>query len=177
MENDKNIEVAVFAGGCFWCIEAVFTMFHGILEILPGYTGGHSQNPCYEDVCEGDTGHAEAVKISFDPSIISYRKLLEIFFTAHNPTTLNQQGADIGTQYRSAIFYNSSEQELIAKNYIKELSDSKAYDSPIVTEVSPLYTFFEAEKYHQEYFKNNPKKAYCQISIAPKVAKIKNKFL
>ena len=160
MVDNCNKDIAVFAGGCFWCLEAVFSMFDGIIEIVPGYAGGHTKNPSYEEVCRGDTGHAEAVRITFDPSAITYQKLLEIFFSAHNPTTLNRQGDDIGSQYRSAIFYCSSEQQSEALQYIQEMTNKVLYKDPIVTEVVQLESFYEAEKYHHQYFKNHPDQAY-----------------
>jgi len=176
MVDNCNKDIAVFAGGCFWCLEAVFSMFDGIIEIVPGYAGGHTKNPSYEEVCRGDTGHAEAVRITFDPSVITYHKLLQIFFSAHNPTTLNRQGDDIGSQYRSAIFYCSSEQQSEALQYIQEVTNKGLYKDPIVTEVVQLESFYEAEKYHHQYFKNHPDQAYCQLAIHPKISKIKKEF-
>ena len=176
MMNNCNKDIAVFAGGCFWCLEAVFSIFDGILEIIPGYAGGHTKNPSYEDVCGGDTGHAETVRITFDPSVITYRELLQIFFSAHNPTELNRRGDNIGNQDRSAIFYSSSEQESQALQYIQEITKNGLYKDPIVTEVFQLESFYEAEKYHHQYFKNHPDKAYCQLAIQPKISKIKKEF-
>ncbi len=176
MEPNLRHEVAVFAGGCFWCMEAVFSLFQGIVEIIPGYSGGCSPDPSYEEVCNGDTGHAEAIKITFDPTKISYDQLLEIFFSSHDPTQLNRQGADIGTQYRSAIFFNTPLQQTKAKAYIQKLEESNVFEDPIVTEIEPLEKFYNAEKYHHQYFEKHPDKAYCQISIKPKVEKIHQKY-
>jgi peptide-methionine (S)-S-oxide reductase len=171
--QSSHSNVAVFAGGCFWCIEAVFSLFKGIEQILPGYSGGFTDKPRYDQVCTGDTGHAEVVKIIFDPNIISYLELLKIFFSSHNPCTLNQQGADIGTQYRSVIFFTDEEQKNIATQYIEELNQSHIFPSKIVTEVNPLNVFWPAEEYHHNYFATHPEQAYCQISIRTKVDKIK----
>lgn len=170
-------EVAVLAGGCFWCLEAVFDQLKGVSAVESGYTGGRVANPTYRQVCDGNTGHAEVVRVTFDPSVISFRDLLDVFFTIHDPTTLNRQGADVGTQYRSAIFYTSPEQQAIATQTISELGNAKLWDQPIVTEVKPLDTFYEAEDYHQEYFTNNPNQPYCRAVVAPKVAKARKVFL
>ncbi len=176
MSMNNETEIAVFAGGCFWCLEAVFSMFEGILSIVPGYTGGHLKNPSYEEVCTGETDHAEAIKITFNPSSISYRKLLEVFFTAHDPTSYHRQGADIGSQYRSAIFFTSPSQENEIQDYLEDIKINKIYEKPIVTEILPLDTFYEAEKYHHNYFEKNPHKAYCQMAIRPKVTTVKKLF-
>ena len=171
-------QLATFAGGCFWCLEAVFDQLKGVLSVESGYTGGHTPNPTYQQVCDGDTGHAEVVRITFDPQIISYRELLEVFFTIHDPTTLNRQGNDVGTQYRSAIYYHSTEQKTLAEQTIAELNRTKLWDDPIVTEVTAAPTFYQAEDYHQEYFarvgEQNP---YCTVVVAPKVAKFRSKFI
>lgn len=170
------LETATLAGGCFWCLEAVYDQVIGVQDVVSGYTGGHVPNPTYRQVCDGDTGHAEAVQIRFDPSQISYRELLEIFFSIHDPTTLNRQGADVGTQYRSAIFYHSDEQRQIAEQLVRELSEQRVFRDPIVTEIVPATTFYPAEDYHQEYFARNPYQPYCQFVVAPKVAKFHKLF-
>jgi peptide-methionine (S)-S-oxide reductase len=175
-EQAKKQEVAVFGGGCFWCTEAVFSELKGVIDVAPGYAGGTFENPTYNDVCSGETGHAEVVKITFNPDIIQYEQLLEVFFKTHDPTTINQQGADIGTQYRSVIFYTSAEQEKIAKELISKLNTKKVFTKPIITEVSQLTHFYEAEKYHHNYFKNNPHKPYCQFVIKQKIEKTRNLF-
>ncbi|HXF86300.1 MAG TPA: peptide-methionine (S)-S-oxide reductase MsrA [Anaerolineales bacterium] len=172
-----NLQTATLAGGCFWCLEAVFDEVKGVHSVESGYTGGHVANPTYRDVCTGMTGHAEAVQIRFDPNIVSYRDLLHVFFAIHDPTTLNRQGADVGTQYRSAIFYHDEEQKRIAEELIGELNAQKIWDKPIVTEVTKFDRFYVAEDYHQEYFVRNPYQPYCQAVIAPKVAKFRKHFL
>jgi len=174
---DTNLETATLAGGCFWCLEAVYDDLKGVVEVESGYAGGHDRNPSYQEVCSGTTGHAEVVQIKFDPSVVTFRDLLDVFFTIHDPTTLNRQGADIGTQYRSAIFYHSPEQKGIAEAVISELSAERLYSDPIVTEVSPAGAFYVAEGYHQEYFQRNPQQPYCQFVVAPKVAKFRKTFL
>jgi peptide-methionine (S)-S-oxide reductase len=171
-----TLETATLAGGCFWCLEAVFDELKGVEEVRSGYAGGAVKNPTYEDVCTGRTGHAEVVQVRFDPSVISYRDLLEIFFVIHDPTTLNRQGADRGTQYRSAIFYHSPEQKAEAEKVIAELTATKVWDDPIVTQVLPLETCYPAEEYHRDYYRRNPNQGYCQIVIAPKVAKARKHF-
>jgi peptide-methionine (S)-S-oxide reductase len=173
MKQDKKNQIAVFAGGCFWCMEAVFALLPGIHEIVPGYTGGHLSNPRYDQVCTDETGHAEVVKIIFDPTLVSYVDLLKVFFISHNPCTPNQQGADIGSQYRSAIFYVNDEQKKLAQSYVDQLTYNKAFQDPIVTELVQLDVFWPAEDYHRNYFTNHPDQAYCQISIKSKVDKIK----
>ncbi len=174
IQSDK--EVATLAGGCFWCLEAVYDRLEGVASVESGYMGGDTAAPTYRDVCEGDTGHAEVVQITFDPRVVSYRDLLEIFFVIHDPTTLNRQGNDTGTQYRSAIFYHSPEQKAQAEKLIAELTARKAFASPIVTEVVSAVKFHMAEPYHQEYFSNNPNQPYCQYVVAPKLAKFRDKF-
>ncbi|HEY8105801.1 MAG TPA: peptide-methionine (S)-S-oxide reductase MsrA, partial [Gemmatimonadales bacterium] len=164
---------AVFAGGCFWCIEAVFERLKGVERVVSGYTGGTVAHPTYEAVCMGTTGHAEALQVTFDPEVISYRDLTEIFFAFHDPTTLNRQGPDTGTQYRSAIFYRDQEQARTAREVIAELERERVFGARIVTEVVPLETFYPAEDYHQGYFTRNPERMYCQAMIAPKVAKLR----
>lgn len=173
---DKR-EVATLAGGCFWCLEAVYNQLRGVLKVESGYAGGHIPNPTYQQVCTGSTGHAEVVQVTFDPDEISFRDLLEIFFTIHDPTTLNRQGADVGTQYRSAIFFHTPEQKEAAGQIISEMTKAGVWDSPIVTEVTPLKEFYSAEAYHSDYYQNNPSERYCQVVIAPKVAKFRQKYL
>jgi len=173
----KPQEIATLAGGCFWCLEAVFDDLGGIEDVVSGYSGGPVPNPTYKMVCSGTTGHAEVVQVAFDPNVISYRDLLKVFFAIHDPTTLNRQGADVGTQYRSAIFYHSEEQKKTAEDVIRELSAEKLWDDPIVTEVAPLKKLYPAEMYHQEYFRRNPDQAYCRMVIAPKVAKFRKTYL
>jgi peptide-methionine (S)-S-oxide reductase len=170
-------ETATLAGGCFWCLEAVYELLRGVQSVQSGYTGGHVPNPTYEAVCTGTTGHAEAVQIEFDPEQISYRDLLDVFFTIHDPTTLNRQGHDIGTQYRSAIYTHSDEQRATAEAVIADLTAQRLWDAPIVTEVTPLTHYYPAEDYHAQYYRTNPEAAYCRVVIAPKVAKARAKFV
>jgi len=170
-------EVATLAGGCFWCLEAVFEELRGVESVKSGYAGGSVPNPRYDDVCTGRTGHAEVVQVAFDPAEVSFRELLEVFFTIHDPTTLNQQGADRGTQYRSAIFTHSPEQEQTAREVIRDLEAEAVWDDPIVTQVEPLTQFYPAEDYHDAYYRRNPRQGYCQVVIAPKVAKFRQKYL
>ncbi|HTY07479.1 MAG TPA: peptide-methionine (S)-S-oxide reductase MsrA [Gemmatimonadales bacterium] len=167
--------LATLAGGCFWCLEAVFQQLKGVSKVSSGYAGGTRPNPTYEAVCTGTTGHAEVVQIEFDPAVITYRDLLDVFFTIHDPTTLNQQGADTGTQYRSAVFFHSPEQQQEAAAAIREAQ--KAWDDPIVTEVVPFTQFYPAEEYHRDYYLRNPNQGYCRVVIAPKVAKLRSHFL
>jgi peptide-methionine (S)-S-oxide reductase len=171
-----NLQVATLAGGCFWCLEAVFDELKGVESVESGYSGGKVQNPSYAQVCDGDTGHAEVVQVTFDPGVLSYKDLLTIFFTIHDPTTLNRQGNDVGTQYRSAIYYHNEEQKKAAEKVIQEISTEKIWDAPILTEVTPFDKFYIAEDYHQEYFKRNPFQGYCRAVIAPKVTKFRHKF-
>jgi peptide-methionine (S)-S-oxide reductase len=172
-----ELETATFAGGCFWCTEAVFKRLKGVEEVISGYTGGRVENPTYEQVSTGDTGHAEAIQIKFDPSVISYQQLVEIFFKLHDPTTLNQQGADIGEQYRSAIFYRDGEQKEIAEKVLEQFEKDKVYDDPIVTEISQLTNFYEAEDYHQDYYdQNRSSNSYCRVVIDPKIQKLYRDF-
>lgn len=173
----NNLQTATLAGGCFWCLEAVFDEIKGVHSVESGYAGGHVPNPTYRQVCNGDTGHAEVVQIRFDPNIVSYRDLLNVFFAIHDPTTLNRQGADVGTQYRSAIFYHDEEQKRTAEELIRELGTQKIWDDPIVTEVTQFDQFYMAENYHQEYFARNPYQPYCMAVVAPKVAKFRKHFL
>ena len=169
-------EVATLAGGCFWCLEAVFKEVKGVQRVLSGYTGGKKTNPTYEEVCSDKTGHAEAIDITFFADVISYREILEIFFTVHDPTTLNKQGNDIGTQYRSAIFYHNESQKIIAGQVIQEINRTHIWDAPIVTELKPYTKFGRAEEFHRDYFERNPEQSYCQVVIAPKVAKFRKKW-
>lgn len=169
-------QVATLAGGCFWCIEAAFNSLQGIEKAISGYMGGHADNPTYEAVCSGETGHAEVVQITFNPELISYRDILEIFFAIHDPTQLNRQGNDIGTQYRSAIFYHDETQKIAAQSIIDEMTTDNTWPAPIVTEITALDTFFSGEQYHQDYFNNNPQNQYCQAVVSPKLAKFKAKF-
>jgi peptide-methionine (S)-S-oxide reductase len=170
-------ETVTLGGGCFWCLEAVYNELRGVERVISGYAGGSVPNPSYEQVCSGRTGHAEVVQLTFDPSVISFKEILEVFFTIHDPTTLNRQGADVGTQYRSIILYASPEQEQTAKDVIAETQQSGIWRNPIVTQLVPLDRFYPAEGYHQNYFEQNPYQPYCQIVIAPKVAKAREKFL
>ncbi len=174
---EQREETATLAGGCFWCLEAVYADLRGVTRVVSGYAGGHKENPTYREVCDGTTGHAEVVQITFDPQVVSYRELLEVFFTIHDPTTLNRQGGDIGTQYRSAIFYHTPAQRETAAALISELEAERVWDAPIVTEVVPLERFYPAEDYHQEYYQNNASQPYCRAVIAPKVAKFRQKYL
>ncbi len=175
--ESKNLEVATLAAGCFWCTEAAFSIIKGVERIEPGYTGGTVPNPSYEEVSTGTSGHAEAAQIFFDPKIISYREILEIYFTIHDPTSLNRQGADIGTQYRSAIFYHNQLQKETAENLIADLNQEEIWNKPIVTAVEPLKVFYNAETYHKDYYKKHPKEPYCQAVIAPKIAKLQAHFI
>lgn len=169
-------EIATLAGGCFWCIDPVLNQLRGVESAVSGYMGGHTLNPTYKDICNGDTGHAEVVQVTFDPAEIVYRELLEIFFTLHDPTQLNRQGNDVGTQYRSAIFWHTPEQKAEAEAVIAEFAAAKQFDAPIVTEVTEAGTFYPAEDYHQGYFDQNPNQPYCQFVVAPKVVKARAKY-
>ena len=175
--NDGSREVATLAGGCFWCLEAVYEQLIGVESIVSGYTGGHIVNPSYEQVCSGRTGHAEAVQVTFDPQAVSYKDVLGVFFAIHDPTTLNRQGADVGPQYRSAIYFHDEEQKAAAEEMIAELEASKTWGRPIVTEVTALPEYYPAEDYHQEYYRRNAGQPYCQIVISPKVAKFRKEYL
>lgn len=173
----SDLETATLAAGCFWCVEAVFDDLQGVEDVVSGYSGGHKENPTYKEVCSETTGHAEVVQIRFDPEVLSYADLLRVYFTVHDPTTLNRQGGDIGTSYRSAIFYHSDEQRQTAEEIIAEITAEGIYDNPIVTEVTPFAKFWPAEEYHREYFANNPTQPYCAAVVAPKVAKFRQKFV
>ena len=176
MNQSTPSEIATLAGGCFWCMEAVFQEVDGVKKVISGYTGGVSVNPTYQQVCSDTTGHAEAVQVIFDPVKISYREILEIFFSIHDPTTLNRQGADVGTQYRSAIFYHSEQQKAVAEELITELNKARIWKNAIVTQVVPLNKFYPAEDHHQNYFSRHPEQAYCQIVISPKVNKFRKQW-
>ena len=171
-----NYQTAVFGGGCFWCLEAIFLQINGVKSVQSGYTEGSNENPTYKEVCSGKTGHAEVVKIEFNPEIVNYMQLLEIFFYIHDPTTLNRQENDIGEQYRSVILFTSPEQEKITREYVSNLKKKKIYSKTIVTEIRPLEKFYKAEEYHQKYYYNNLSQSYCQVVISPKVKKFKEKF-
>jgi len=171
--GENKQEKATLGGGCFWCTEAVFMEVKGVFEVWPGYSGGHVKNPAYREVTTGRTGHAEVIQITFDTAVVSFGKLLEYFLAPHDPTTLNRQGADVGTQYRSAIFYHSPEQKLAAEKVILQLENERVYDRPVVTEVTPFTAFYPAEDYHKDYFERNGEQPYCRMVVAPKVAKIK----
>ena len=175
--SEQGIEQATLAGGCFWCLEAVYDQLKGVRSVESGYMGGRTPDPTYEDVCSGDTGHAEVVRIAFDPGEVSFREILEVFFVIHDPTTLNRKGNDSGTQYRSAIFYHSPEQKAIAEKVVEDLGAAKLWKDPIVTEIAQASRFYEAEGYHQEYFERNPAQPYCQFVVQPKVAKFRKHFL
>ncbi|MCW5966962.1 MAG: peptide-methionine (S)-S-oxide reductase MsrA [Blastocatellales bacterium] len=176
MTDEAVRETATLAGGCFWCLEAVYNELRGVEKVVSGYAGGFTPNPSYEFVCTGMSGHAEVVQITFDPAAVSFRELLEVFFVIHDPTTLNRQGMDIGTQYRSAIYYHSPEQMRTATDVIADLTAAGVWDDPIVTELEPIAEFYPAEEYHQRYFERNPGQGYCRAVVAPKVAKFRQKF-
>jgi peptide-methionine (S)-S-oxide reductase len=173
VSDPRAKEIATIGGGCFWCTEAVFKELRGVEKVESGYSGGKVEHPSYQEVCTGATGHAEVVRVTFDPRVISYRDILQIFFTTHDPTTLNRQGADVGTQYRSVVFYHDNEQKAAAEQAIREFNASKVWKRPIVTEVIPFKAFYKAEEYHQNYFERNPNSGYCQAVIEPKIAKLR----
>jgi len=175
MENDR--EVATLGGGCFWCTEAVFQDLRGVEKVQSGYSGGHVPNPTYEEVCGKGTGHAEVVQVTFDPSVVTFRELLEVFFTVHDPTTPDRQGADVGPQYRSAVFYHSPEQKAVAEEVIHDVNERRLWGAPVVTEVTEFTEFYPAESYHDDYFRRNPYQGYCQVVIAPKVSKFRKQYL
>jgi len=176
MNQADSLEVAILAGGCFWCLEAVFKEIAGVEKVVSGYTGGITVNPTYEQVCTGKTGHAEAVQVNFDPSRISYREILEIFFSIHDPATLNRQGEDVGTQYRSVIFYNSEQQKTIAEDLVAELNTAHLWKNPVVTQIVPLHAFYSAEEYHRGYFAQHPGEGYCRAVISPKLKKFRQRW-
>lgn len=176
MDKGMQLETAILGGGCFWCLEAVYDELVGVVSVESGYAGGKVVAPSYQEVCTGATGHAEVVRVNFDPRIVSYREILQIFFAIHDPTSLNRQGADVGTQYRSMILYWDEEQKRTAEQVMREIEAEKIWDKPLVTQLVPFETFYIAEDYHQEYFKKNPYQGYCQLVVAPKVAKFRQKF-
>ncbi|TLX73650.1 peptide-methionine (S)-S-oxide reductase MsrA [Labilibacter sediminis] len=176
LSEGQKKEVTTLGAGCFWCVEAVYDQLNGVIAVESGYSGGHKENPTYKEVCAETTGHAEVCQITFNPDVISFGEILTVFWSIHNPTTLNRQGADIGMQYRSAIFYHSSEQEKVAKEQVKLINEQKLYSDPIVTEVTPYSSFFVAENYHKEYFENNPNQPYCRMVVGPKVEKFQKMF-
>ena len=176
-EKHQEREVATLGGGCFWCTEAVFKRIRGVEKVESGYSGGNVENPSYEQVSMGTTGHAEVVQVTFSPQVITYEEILEVFFATHNPTTLNRQGADVGTQYRSVIFYHTQQQRQTAEKMIQQLNSEGLWDAPIVTKVEPFKTFYEAEEYHKDYFRRHPEQAYCHIVIAPKIAKLQEHYM
>jgi len=173
-QNKQIVEKATFGAGCFWCVEAIFERIEGVIDVRAGYTGGEMENPSYEDVCNGETGHVEVIQLDFNPQIIGFKQLLDIFWKSHDPTTLNRQAADIGTQYRSAVFYNSKKQQDIAEQSMKAVDNAKMYENPIVTEITPLVRFYPAEEYHQDYYRRNTNAPYCQAVIHPKLKKLFN---
>ncbi|MBU2555016.1 MAG: peptide-methionine (S)-S-oxide reductase MsrA [Bacteroidetes bacterium] len=175
MQNTEN-KIATFGTGCFWCSEAIFDQLNGVVEVKPGYSGGTVKNPTYKEVCTGETGHAEVIRIEYNPDVISYKELLEVFWKTHDPTTLNRQGADVGSQYRSVIFYHDSDQEKEARAYKKALEEAEIWSNPIVTEISPATAFYYAEDYHNDYYANNPANGYCNFVITPKIEKFKKVF-
>ena len=177
LNSDNTTQIATIAGGCFWCIEGAFSEVNGIYSATSGYMGGTTTSPTYEAICTGTTGHAEVVQLSFDPSIISYQEILEIFFTLHDPTQLNRQGNDIGTQYRSAIFYHDNDQKIIAQNLIAQMTSDNIFSADIVTQVNAIDIFYSGEAYHQDYVKNNPHNGYCQAVVSPKLAKFRQTFI
>lgn len=176
-KNETSQQLATLAGGCFWCIEGAFNQVKGINSAISGYMGGTTANPTYKEVCGGNTGHAEVVQLSFDPTLISYQEILEIFFTLHNPTQLNRQGNDIGTQYRSAIFYHDQSQKAQAEKIITDMTQAKMFEEEIVTQINPVDTFYSGEDYHQDYVNNNPENQYCQAVVSPKLAKFRQTFV
>ncbi len=176
MGEKTGFEIATLAAGCFWCLESAFSIIRGVVRVEPGYTGGTLSNPTYEEVSHGTTGHAEAAQITFDPQVISYREILEIFFVVHDPTTVDRQGPDVGSQYRSAIFYQDQKQKATAEKLIAELNREGIFDKPIITSVEPLKIFYKAEDFHKDYYKKHPKEPYCQVVIAPKIAKLQQRF-
>jgi peptide-methionine (S)-S-oxide reductase len=176
MMMNNNLEIATLGGGCFWCLEAIYNDLKGVEKVVSGYSGGEKRNPSYQEVSRGDSGHAEVVQITFDPHLVSYEDLLKVFFTIHDPTTLNRQGADVGTQYRSVIFYHDQSQLEIAERVMAEIAAEQIWADPIVTQVEPFEEFFIAEDYHQDYFKRNPNQGYCRVVIAPKVVKFRKSF-
>lgn len=176
MSNKNDLDTATFGAGCYWCVEAIFQQLKGVNKVVSGFSGGQVKNPSYREVCNGTTGHAEVIQLTYDPNVISFKELLEVFWTTHDPTTLNRQGADVGTQYRSAVFYHNEEQKKLAEEYKKKLNEEKVYENPIVTEISAFDTFYPAEAYHQNYYNDNKEQGYCRIVIQPKLDKFKKVF-
>lgn len=176
MNGKTDLKLATFGNGCFWCTEAIFQRLNGVEKVMPGYSGGHADNPTYEQVCAGTTGHAESIQITYDPAKISYDELLEVFWKTHDPTTKNRQGNDVGSQYRSAVFYHDAEQKKLAETYKARLETEKIWDRPVVTEIDPFSKFWPAEDYHRNYYNNNPSKGYCALVITPKIEKFKKIF-
>lgn len=176
MSGDSDLEFATVGGGCFWCVEAAFKALKGVESVTPGYSGGETDEPTYQEVCSGATGHAEVVQIAYEPGVIGFSELLEVFFSVHDPTTMNRQGPDVGSQYRSIILCHSAEQKQIAEEFIADLEENEVFADPIVTEVEPLEEFYEAEEYHHDYYENHPNAAYCTVNIKPKLEKIASKF-
>lgn len=174
--NEATLEKATFGAGCFWCVEAVFQDIKGVTKVESGYTGGHVKNPAYREVCNGTTGHAEVIQLTYNPAVVSYETLLEAFWLSHDPTTLNRQGADVGTQYRSAIFYHNEQQGKLAKDFKKRLNNEKAFGNPVVTEITAATVFYPAEDYHQDYYENNPTNSYCRMVVGPKLEKFRKVF-
>jgi peptide-methionine (S)-S-oxide reductase len=174
--HQKSFETITLGGGCFWCLEPLFDNLKGVVDVVSGYSGGHARNPSYAQVCTGTTGHAEVIQVTFDPQVIALHDLLVVFFTMHDPTTLNRQGADVGTQYRSVIFYRDAQQKRVAEEVIAEIKAQRLWNNPIVTELAPFDAFYEAEDYHQEYYRKNPNQGYCRVVIDPKVSKFRKKF-
>ena len=173
---EKIYQVATFASGCFWCTEAIFLRIKGVIKVQSGYMGGHVKNPTYKEVCNGETGHAECIQVSYNPALVSYAELLEIFWKTHDPTTLNRQGNDMGTQYRSVIFYHTTEQKLLAEQYKKQINDEKAFQNPVITEIVPFTNYYAAEEYHQNYYNLNSEEGYCKFLIQPKLEKFEKIF-
>ena len=176
MTEDERLETATLAGGCFWCLDGAYRNLRGVIAVESGYAGGHVPNPTYEQVCTGTTGHAEVVRVTFDPDAITYRDLLEIFFSLHDPTTLNRQGGDVGTQYRSAVFTHDRVQRETAEAIVAELEREKVFDDPIVTEIAAVGDYYQGESYHQDYYRQNPNQGYCQVVVAPKLAKFRARY-
>jgi len=176
MTDEGRVEKATLAGGCFWCLDGAYRALRGVIAVESGYAGGDTPNPTYEQVCAGSTGHAEVVRITYDPTQISYRDLLEVFFSIHDPTTLNRQGGDVGTQYRSAIFHHDDAQRKVAEAIVAELAAESVFEAPIVTEITPLEAYYPAEDYHQDYYRRNPGQGYCQVVVAPKLAKFRARY-
>ncbi len=176
MTEEGRVEVATLAGGCFWCLDGAYRDLRGVVDVESGYAGGHTVDPTYEQVCTGNTGHAEVVRITYDPNVITYRDLLEVFFSIHDPTTLNRQGADVGTQYRSGIFCHDETQREVAEAFVAELEADRVFEDPIVTEIAPEAAYYPGEGYHQDYYRQNPGQGYCQVVVAPKLAKFRAKY-